>query len=839
MTDGAQSVTILRMAQSYDFQAVEKYWQERWQEDGTYHAVDAADGREKYYTLVMLPYPSGDLHVGHAKNYTLGDAVARMMRMLGYDVLNPMGWDAFGLPAENAAIQRGVDPATWTRSNIDNMRRQVRLMGTSYDWSREIATNTPEYYRWNQWLFLRLYEHGLAYKRQAPVNWCPNDRTVLANEQVIDGRCWRCNHLVERRNLSQWFLKITDFADRLLHDLDELPGWPERTKTAQRNWIGRSEGTQFRLPIEGIDAHVEVFTTRVDTIYGVTFLAVAPEHPAVAAIKSVVSKEHAARIDEFATSLTSKSELERTSLMEKEGLFTGAYAVHPLSRERIPIWVTNYVLADYGTGAVMGVPAHDERDFEFARGYGLPIAQVIAPNDVGAEAPLERAFVDDGRLIASDDFSGMSSDAARKAIAQKLVATGAGSNTVNYKLRDWLVSRQRYWGTPIPIVYCQRDGEVPVPDDQLPVLLPPDVPITGEGSPLARDAAFIETTCPKCGGPARRESDTMDTFFESSWYYLRYLDPHNDHASWSERQAARWMNVDQYIGGAEHAVLHLLYSRFFYKFFHDRGWVEGRNEPFERLFHQGMLLRNSVKMSKSSGNVIGIDETAATNGVDAMRLFLLYATPPEDTMEWSDEGISGRVRMINRVWRACETQLGSTQPPIPLRELPPMADERERSLVRAVHVAAKSAIDETMSRRFHYNATIAKFDEYVNALTALARERPDSPAVRYAAHALPLVIAPFAPHIAEELWSQMGHDGSIHLQRYLEVDPRALAQDEITLVVQVNGKVRGRLTLPTGVGQATALEAALANAAIAAHVDGKQITKQIFVPDKLLNLVLA
>jgi leucyl-tRNA synthetase len=821
---------------AYDFQAIERRWQERWQQDGTYVAADRPDARQKYYTLVMLPYPSGDLHVGHAKNYTLGDAVTRMNRMLGYDVINPMGWDAFGLPAENAAIARGIDPATWTHSNIDNMRRQVRLMGTSYDWTREIATCDPEYYRWNQWLFLQLYKHGLAYKRQAPVNWCPQDQTVLANEQVIDGKCWRCGHAVERRNLSQWFLKITEFADRLLDDLDTLPGWPDRTKTSQRNWIGRSQGAQFSLAVDGADAKIDVFTTRLDTVFGVTFLAVAPEHPVVATLKTIVPADKAMQIDAFAASLRSKSELERTSLMEKQGLFTGAYAVHPLSHERIPIWVTNYVLADYGTGAVMGVPAHDERDFEFAHKHGLSVAQVIAPHGTEIDAPLTAGFLDDGHLIASGDFTGMPSARAREAIADKMVAMGIGKKTINYKLRDWLVSRQRYWGTPIPIVYCEIDGEVAVSDDQLPVLLPRDVPITGEGSPLARDAAFINTTCPKCGGPARRESDTMDTFFESSWYYLRYLDPHNATAPWAIDKANRWMNVDQYIGGAEHAVLHLLYSRFFYKFFHDRGWVTGRNEPFERLFHQGMLLRNSEKMSKSSGNVIGIDETAQTNGVDAMRLFLLYATPPEDTMEWSDEGINGRVRMVNRVWRACEPHF-TDNAAVALDELPPMTDDAEKALVRAVHVAMKSAIDETASRRFHYNATIAKFDEYVNALTAL-RDRTDSPAVRYAAHVLPLAIAPFAPHIAEELWHQMGHAGSVHLERYLEVDDRALAQDEVTIVVQINGKVRARLQLPTGVSQDTALTAALAQAAVRPHLEGKDIRKQIFVPDKLLNLVV-
>lgn len=830
------------MAEVYDFRAVERTWQERWERDGIFRAVEDAT-REKYYTLVMLPYPSGDLHVGHAKNYTLGDAITRMMRMRGFNVINPMGWDAFGLPAENAAIQRGIPPAEWTKSNIENMRRQVRLMGTSYDWSREIATCNSEYYRWNQWLFLRLYEHGLAYKREAPVNWCPHDKTVLANEQVIDGKCWRCGHTVERRNLSQWFLKITDYADRLLHDLDRLDGWPERTKTMQRNWIGRSEGVQFSFGVEQSDAHIDVFTTRVDTAFGVTFLAIAPELPVVATIKGIVSKKNAAAIEAFAESLRSKSELERTSLMEKQGLFTGAYAINPLSHERVPIWVTNYVLADYGTGAVMGVPAHDERDFAFAHAHGLPVAQVVVPErGWDTSEPLATAYVEDGRLIASGDFTGMSSARARIAIAERLASMHAGGTRVNYKLRDWLVSRQRYWGTPIPIVYCEQCGEVPVPAEQLPIVLPSDVPITGEGSPLARSPEFITTTCPTCGGRARRESDTMDTFFESSWYYLRYLSPHDDTAPWSRDAANYWMNVDQYIGGAEHAVLHLLYARFFYKFFHDQGWVTGRDEPFERLFHQGMVLYNSEKMSKSHGNVVGIDETAEKNGVDAMRLFLLYVTPPEDTSDWTDEGITGRVRMINRIWRACEPHLekvsrnlGSTNS---LGELPEAITSEEKALLRAVHIALKSAVEETESRRFHYNATIAKFDEYINALTTLGKEYPESPAVHYAVHALPLAIAPFAPHIAEELWSRMGHTTSVHLERYPDVDERALAQDEVTIVVQVNGKVRARLQLAPGTPEAAAVEAALANPSVQAHLDGKHIRKQIFIPNKLLNFVI-
>jgi leucyl-tRNA synthetase len=814
------------MADSYNYRPIEAKWQSRWERDGLYRTSDES-AKPKYYALEMLPYPSGDLHIGHAKNYTLGDAVARMMRMLGRNVLHPMGWDAFGLPAENAAIAHGIDPAVWTAENILKMRRQIRLMGAGYDWSREIATCEPEYYRWNQWLFLQLYKHGLAYKREAAVNWCPHDKTVLANEQVIDGRCWRCSTLVERRFLSQWFLRITAYADRLLNDLANLTGWPERTRTMQRNWIGRSEGVQFAFAVEGLDDKVEVFTTRIDTLFGATFLAVAPEHRVVARLQQIVSREHAAAIESFTQSLKSKSELERTSLMEKHGIFTGAYAINPLSRERIPLWLTNYVLAEYGSGAVMGVPAHDERDFDFAKSHGLPIVQVVVPSEGASGEPLESAFVEDGRLISSEDFSGMSSARAREALAERLAFMGAGGKSVNYRLRDWLISRQRYWGTPIPILYCAACGEAPVLDDQLPVLLPV----------RSHMAEFLETTCPKCGGKARRESDTMDTFFESSWYFLRYLDPHNDAAPWAAEHARRWMNVDQYIGGAEHAVLHLLYSRFFYKFFHDRGWIAGADEPFENLFHQGLVLRDGEKMSKSRGNVVGIDQTAERSGIDAMRLFLLYVTPPEETSNWTDEGISGRVRLLNRIWRACEPYFGQTRSatePMAAAESP-----AEKALVRAAHVAAKSAIDETVSRRFHYNATIAKLDELVNLMTAASSGMPESPATRYAAEALPILIAPFAPHIAEELWERFGHATSVHLERYLEPDQRALATEEITLVVQVNGKVRARIPAPAGVSESEALALALHDSNVRVHLGGKEVRKHIYVPDKLLNLVAA
>jgi leucyl-tRNA synthetase len=834
-----------RPAATYDFQTIERTWQDAWERAGLYRAYDE-DPREKYYVLEMLPYPSGDLHVGHAKNYTLGDAVARLMRMQGYNVMHPMGFDAFGLPAENAAIQRGADPASWTRENIANMQRQLRLMGTGYDWSRELATCDPSYYHWNQWLFLRLYHRGLAYKREAPVNWCPHDQTVLANEQVENGRCWRCGHLVERRLLSQWFLRITEYADRLLEALDRLPGWPDRIKAMQRNWIGRSEGVTFSFPVDGVPERISVYTTRIDTLFGVTYLAVAPEHPVVANLL-VQHPEHRAEVERFAADVRNRSELERTSLMAKSGVFTGAYARNPLSDERIPIWVTNYVLAEYGTGAVMGVPAHDERDFEFATSAGLPVVRVIEAPGAASAGPVPAAFVDDGTLVASGDFSGMPSGTARQAIAERLIALGIGERTVNYRIRDWLVSRQRYWGTPIPIVYCPNHGEVPLPDAALPVVLPPNVPITGEGSPLARDEAFMTTTCPLGDGPARRESDTMDTFFDSSWYFIRYLDPHDAERAFDPSRADPWLNVDQYIGGADHAVMHLLYARFFYKFLGDEGLFGGpglslpggSDEPFERLFNQGNLLRFGEKMSKSKGNVVGVDETVRTHGVDAMRLFLLKATPPEDTMEWTDEGIAGRVRFLDRVWRACEP-LTPFARSAPLDRLPEIRGDAQRDIVRSVHLALRSGADETNTRRFHYNTTLARLDELTNGLTKFLGQgsNAEDPAVLYAVHAFPLLLAPFAPHIADELWHRMGYTESVHLQRWLAYDAAALEVEQIVLVVQVNGKIRARIDAQPGLDEEAAFALALAHPGVQANLAGKTPRKRIYVHDKLLNIVV-
>src|SRR6202163_143396 len=832
---------------TYDFRAVERSLQERWERDGIYVARDD-DPREKYYVLEMLPYPSGDLHVGHAKNYTLGDAIARVHRMRDKNVVHPMGWDAFGLPAENAAIQRGIDPETWTRENIENMHRQLRLMGTSYDWTREIASCDPEYYRWNQWFFIRMFEKGLAYKREAPVNWCPVDQTVLANEQVEDGKCWRCGAAVERRNLAQWFYKITDYVERLLAGLDRLDGWAERIRTMQRHWIGQSESVTVALGVENVEAQIEVFKTRIDTVFGATFVAVAPEHPVVEKILEKFPKSRR-RVEEFAATLTSKSELERTQLMEKTGVPTGGYAINALARERIPIGVPNYVLAEYGTGAMGGVPAHDVRDFEVAKKHALPVAQVITTLDGSLRAPLHEAYPDDGKLIASGEYTGMKSAAARRAIAARLEAMGRGKITTNYRIRDWLVSRQRYWGTPIPMIVCPTDGIVPVPDDQLPVLLPKDVQFTGQGSPLANDPAFMNTTCPKCGGPATRDPDTMDTFVDSSWYYVRYLDPHNAAEPFDGARVSKWLPVDQYTGGAEHAVLHLLYARFFYKFMIDAGYLTGDDEPFTRLFNQGMVLYNGEKMSKSHGNVVGIDETVDRHGVDAMRLFLLAAAPPEDTMEWSEAGILGRVRFINRIWRACVPYFGDAAAgrDDDLEDMVATGDDA--AVMRALHRVIKSTIDETDTRRLHYNTVVARLDEFANLFTPLAQRFEDA-AVRAAdpqayriflhcVNTAPLILAPFAPHLADALWQRLGHARSVHAETLPAPDENWLREQSIVVVVQVNGKVRARFAVAPGVSEGELVERAMREPTVTAQIDGKQVRKVIFVPDKLLNIVAA
>ncbi len=816
----------------YDPQAVESKWERIWAERRQ-NEVRENPGKQKYYLLEMLPYPSGDLHVGHARNYTLGDVVARYERMRGNNVLHPMGWDAFGLPAENAAIERGIHPRVWTAQNIANMRRQLQRLGVGYDWSREIDTSAPEYYRWTQWLFLLMYRRGLAYKKEAPVNWCPRDKTVLANEQVEGGVCWRCGTKVERRLLNQWFLKITAYADELLRGLDALPEWPDRIKMVQRNWIGRSEGFTFSFAVDGApDVYIEVFTTRLDTLFGATFIAIAPEHRAVEKISAGTAQSAAVR--EFAAEMRDKSELDRTALMEKRGVFSGGYALHPLTGDRVPVWVTNYVLATYGSGAVMGVPAHDQRDWEFAHKYGLEIRLVVSPRaDAGADAK-ERAFEDDGILINSDGFDGLPSAAARDEIGDALAAAGNGAKAVHYKLRDWLISRQRYWGAPIPFVTCAKDGLVPVPEDQLPVLLPDEAPSASiSGSPLENDKAWREVRCPRCGGPALREAETMDTFMCSSWYFMRYLSPHDAQAPWSVEAANYWAPVDRYIGGAEHAVLHLMYARFFYKVLREEELVPG-DEPFLRLFNQGLVLgANNERMSKSRGNVVGIDEAVGRYGADALRVFEMFAGPPESDFPWSTAGIAGATRTLSRIWRlvlahpdCCAiSQNGAAR-----------SHSIDRELRYSVHAKIKQ-VSEELGDRMHLNTCVAALMTLLNDLEAAAGKTSDVEGMHEGLRALVLMMVPFAPHITEELWERSGGDTSVHLQSWPTYDAAALRRDLIPIVVQVNGRRRAAISAAPGCIEDAALALALREPTVSAQLEGKTVLKRVFVPDRLLNIV--
>ena len=818
----------------YEPQAIEPKWQRIW-EERRQNEVHQDPSKPKFYLMEMLPYPSGDLHVGHARNYTLGDVVGRFRRMRGYNVMHPMGWDAFGLPAEVAAIQRGVHPADWTETNIANFRRQFRALGVAIDWSREIDTSSPEYYRWTQWLFLLMHRKGLAYKKEAPVNWCPKDQTILANEQAEGGVCWRCGTRVEQRLVNQWFFKTTAYADRLLEGLDRLPGWPERIKTMQRNWIGRSEGVTFSFEIPGLSTGLSTFTTRLDTIFGVTFIAIAIDHPLLEQIIS--GRPEAAQVRKFIDGIKDKSELERTQLMEKLGVFSGAHAKHPLTGERVPIWVTNYVVSSYGTGAVMGVPGHDERDFEFAHKYRLDIKTVIAPAGTPDFVVRDAGYVEDGVLVRSEEFDGMTSAQARRAIAEALIERGIGEETVNYKLRDWLISRQRYWGAPIPFVNCPTHGLVPVPENQLPVLLPYDAPFTGVlGSPLAHVPSFVNTTCPICGGPATRETDTMDTFMCSSWYYLRYLSPHDDTAPWVKADVEYWAPVDHYIGGAEHAVMHLMYARFFYKVLRDEGMVP-KDEPFTRLFNQGFILgENNERMSKSRGNVVGIDETTDRYGADALRLFEMFAGPPETDFPWSTTGIAGATRTLNRVWRLVLSHADAFRHPPAGGALNGSADAELRY---SIHRKIKQLTEE-IGDRMHLNTSVAAIMTLLNDLEAYAANHPQASKSAVFVEGLStllLLLAPFAPHITEELWERAGQAGSIHVQPWPVYDDAALRRSVIPFVIQVNGKHRGAVEAPPGSSEDEVFELAKSVPTVTAQLDGKTVRKKIFVPDKLLNIV--
>ncbi len=816
------------MSTPYNPATVERDAQEHWEASRCFE-VQERDDREKFYCLTMFPYPSGKLHMGHVRVFTISDVIARFQRMQGKHVLQPMGWDAFGMPAENAAIKKGVPPAAWTYENIDYMRGQLKRLGYAYDWTREVTTCRPEYYRWEQWLFTRLFEKGLVYRKNAIVNWDPVDQTVLANEQVIDGRGWRSDALVERREIPQWFMKITAYADELLEELDRLPGWPESVKTMQRNWIGRSEGVELSFDVQGEQEPLVVYTTRPDTLYGVTYMAVAAEHPL--AVKAAEGDaDLAAFIEECKKTDAAEATLET---MEKKGMPLGISAIHPLTGEDVPLWVANFVLMGYGTGAVMAVPGHDARDWEFAKKHGLEIRQVIAPAD-GSELDIqESVFIDKGVLVNSGKYDGLDSAAAFEAIADHFEASGRGRRTVNYRLRDWGVSRQRYWGAPIPIIYCDACDAVPVPADQLPVVLPEDVEFTGVGSPLRDMAEFIETSCPKCGQPARRETDTFDTFVESSWYFARYACPDNDQSMLDER-AEYWLPVDQYTGGVEHAILHLLYARFYQKLLRDEG-LSSAAEPFTNLLTQGMVLKDGAKMSKAKGNTVDPQELIDRYGADTVRLFMMFAAPPEQALEWSDEGVAGSYRFLKRFWNAVMEHVEAGAVP----ELQPEAlDETQKDLRRKTHQTIAKIFDD-IGRRKSFNTAVAAVMELLNAVTRYDDNSPQGRAViRESLEAAVLMLSPMAPHICHALWEALGHESALVDERWPAADESALEIDTVEIVVQVNGKLRGRIAIAADADKEAIGEAALADPNVQRFVEGREVRKTIVVPGRLVNIVV-
>lgn len=817
---------------------IEAKWQKYWEENKTFK-VEMDKDKPKSYVLEMFPYPSGNLHMGHVRNYSIGDVIARFRTMKGFNVLHPMGWDSFGMPAENAAIKHNIPPKKWTLENIANMTRQLKALGLSYDWDREVTTCKEDYYKWTQWFFELFYKRGLAVKKESAVNWCDTCNTVLANEQVIDGKCWRCDHEVVKKDLSQWFFKITDYADELLKDLDLLPGWPERVKTMQHNWIGRSEGLEFSFEIPALNDTVAVYTTRPDTAYGVTFMALAAEHPLIK--KICENNPKADEINAFCERVRNQSEIERTSSeSEKEGVFTGVYCINPFTGRKVEIWVTNYVLYDYGTGAVMGVPTGDQRDWMFADKYGIEKIVTICP--IGKELKLEEmtcAYEEkEGMLVNSGEFTGMEMHKAMSAIMDKAEAEGFGKRRVNYRLRDWLISRQRYWGAPIPIIYCPHCGEVLVPEDQLPVRLPEDVSFNaGAKSPLATSEEFVHCKCPKCGADATRETDTMDTFLCSSWYYLRYTDAHNDKMPFDKELNNYWGPVDQYIGGIEHAILHLLYSRFFVKVLRDAGLVD-YDEPFSNLLTQGMVIKDGAKMSKSLGNVVSPEEILSKYGADTARLFILFAAPPERELEWSDQGVEGSFRFLNRIWRivqAFEAVLAQKVTEYDHSNL----SEADKDLRRVLHSSIKKVTND-IETRFNFNTAISTMMELVNALYAYkgAAKEPNAGLVYEAISDLIKMMSPFVPHITEELWrGAIDANSSVHEQSWPECDEEALKVDNVEIVLQVNGKVRGRLTVPAEATKEELEKIAMADANVQAHIGDATVRKVICVPGRLVNIV--
>ena len=825
------------MAERYNHKAIEEKWQKRWGEEDIYRTVEDPSKPEKYI-LEMFPYPSGNLHMGHVRNYSIGDVVARYNKMNGYNVLHPIGYDAFGLPAENAAIKRGIPPQKWTFSNIESMREQLKQLGLSYDWSREVVTASPDYYKWGQWMFLKFYERGLAFRKKATVNWCPGCETVLANEQVVAGVCWRCGTPAELRELEQWFFKITDYAERLLDDLELLDGWPERVRIMQRNWIGKSEGAYVDFQIKGSDRKITVFTTRPDTLYGATFFLLAPEHPMVDELVKGTDYEAGAR--EFRHKVARETEIDRTSAeKEKNGFFTGVYVINPVNGEELPVYLADYVLMGYGTGAVMAVPAHDQRDFEFATKYGLPIRIVIQPaGEMINPTMMAQAFEGEGVMVNSGPFDGTPQTEGVKNVTEYLQKKGVGEPAINYRLRDWLISRQRYWGNPIPMVYCEKCGLVPVNEDDLPVILPENIEITGVGgSPLSRDADFVNTTCPKCDGPAKRETDTMDTFIDSSWYFLRYCSPHEDTLPFARDAVDYWMPVDQYIGGIEHAVLHLLYSRFFTKVLYDMGMVSVV-EPFVNLLTQGMVIKDGAKMSKSKGNVVDPGKIIGKYGADTARLFILFASPPEKELEWSDRGVEGSYRFLNRVWRLVEDnkKLVANTGAVSSDSLDGLGPA-ERDMRSITHRTIKRVSDDIA--RFSFNTAISAMMELVNALYKYNENANRNPGVvKEAVENLVLMLAPFAPHITEELWHELGNTESVHLIAWPKYNPELAKSEEVTLVVQVNGKVRDKITVPADIAEDEMKKTALASERVLAHVGDKEVKNIFIVPGKLVNIVV-
>ncbi len=817
------------MQQEYQPASIESAAQQWWQDHNTFRALEDSD-KEKYYCLAMFPYPSGQLHMGHVRNYTIGDVISRYQRMQGKNVLQPMGWDAFGLPAENAAIKNKVPPAKWTYQNIDYMRGQLQRLGLGYDWDRELATCTPQYYRWEQWLFTRLFKKGLVYKKTAAVNWCPVDETVLANEQVIDGCCWRCDTQVEKREIPQWFMKITDYAEQLLEDLDQLDGWPEQVKTMQANWIGRSEGVEIKFGLDDSDDTLDVYTTRPDTLMGVSYLAVAAEHPlALQAAES--NAELHAFVEECRKMETSEEAMETA---EKKGVDTGVKAIHPITGDSVPVWAANFVLMGYGTGAVMSVPAHDQRDYEFAQKYNLPINQVIEP--VGkAKCDLSKAaFTEKGRLINSGQFDGLTSAESFDAIADVLVTNKQGEKQVNYRLRDWGISRQRYWGTPIPIINCPDCGAVPVPEADLPVTLPEDVIVDGSGSPIKSMPEFYECACPECGADAIRETDTFDTFFESSWYYARFTCPDNEKAMLDER-ADHWLPVDQYIGGIEHAVLHLLYARFFHKLMRDEGLVSG-DEPFKNLLTQGMVLKDGVKMSKSKGNTVDPQALIDQYGADTARLFTMFAAPPDQSLEWSDKAVEGSHRFLNRLWRAVQDHV--EQGEVVELDIDSLSDEL-KDLRRHTYQTVTKVSDD-IGRRHTFNTAIAAVMELMNAQAKLKDNSPQARAVvQELLEKTVLMLSPITPHICHKLWQVLGHNDAIVTATWPEIDESALVQDKIELMVQVNGKLRSKISVAADLAKDAIETMALADESVQKFTDGKEVRKVIVVPGRLVNIVVA